>query len=150
MKRNSDGSMRPVGSESQTGDGTRELVVRGPTGFRVISETTEEDMIDGLDPGDRIHVVVINDSELGKLVGFITAIKVADLARIDQISAATDDAFHVAIRKAAFSQVCTQMWGGPAPEGTTPEHVFEISKRELLEIMEMETELRVVMARDAS
>jgi hypothetical protein len=52
---------------------------------------------------------------------------------LDDLCRLTDDAWHVAIKKTAWMQVCAQIWGGQPPDGTDAEHVFEISRRELMD-----------------
>lgn len=136
--------------DDDDGDSQHEHVISGPTGYRIVSETTAEDLLNKLAPGDRIHVVVIRDPEVGKLVGTVTVVRADHLDRLDEVCKETEDPWHVAIRRAAYTQVCFQLWGGMPPDGTELEHVFEISQRELLEIMESEMSLRASRAEDAS
>lgn len=128
-----------------------ERVIRGPTGFRVVSETTAEALLGRLGPRDRIHVVVVNDPEVGKRLGTVTVVCGDHLDRIAEVCGSMEDPFHLAIKKAAFTQVCFQIWGGMPPDGAEFEQVFEVSRQELTDIMRSEMDHRAEMAaRDAS
>lgn len=141
MKQDSDGADAPVSDKDEETKGF-ERIISGPGGFRVVQEATVDEMISSMGPADRIMVVAINDPELRKTQGTITVLKGETLADLDDLCKITEDPWHVAIRKAAYAQVCVQMWGKAPPEGTSLEHCFEISKRELREIMDSEMEHR--------
>lgn len=133
-----------------TDEPSQEHVIRGPHGFRVVAESTADELVAGLGPRDRIHVVVVHDPVIGKDVGTITVVRGTVLDEVDSICGQIDEPFHAAIRKAAYAQVCGTMWGGMPPEGADLRHAFEISQRELREIMQAEMDLRAHNARTAS
>lgn len=150
MESNNDG---PVPVSDKTEDvtaETQERVIRSPTGFRVVMETTMDELVAAISPGDRIHVVMYNDSVVGKTVGTVTVVRASTIDLLGELCKLTDDRFHVAIKKAAWTQVCIQIWGGSPPVETTVELVYEISRAELTEIMESEKDLREKATRDAS
>lgn len=149
MEPKSDGPETPV-SDEETSHGERTHVIRGPGGFRVVAETTPDELLSKLGPADRIHVVVYHDSDLDRSVGTVTVVRGEHLPKVDEVCAETDDPFHVAIKKTAYTQVCSQIWGGRPPDDVYPEHVFEISPRELRELMAEEMAHREKIATDAS
>jgi len=141
----------PNDSEEAPQSTGREVVISGPAGFRVVRESLPEEVESDLGPGDRIHLVIYQDSELGRSVANITVVTAETLGVLErEVCPATGDPFHVAITKMAWTQVCGRLWNGPPPEGTEPEKIHEISRAEMRRILEVEFSFRKEEASRAS